>query len=224
MARPPKPSATALEFYETPHTYTKFLFDAMARHGYPIRGRVFEPTVGSGAIVLAAESCPDGHPRRVWLTNDIDPKWGADINGDATQRQTWDRVVDRAGGPIQFVVGNPPFTPAIEIIDHALDVADVAVAMHLRISIHEVLKTGARRAWMHDNPPTGILFLPRFAYQRSKKSGKWTQDTTSACWVIWIKGAEQQFIEYAPPWVVEALKGETPAYRQRMDALMGVGA
>lgn len=40
---------------------------------------------------------------------------------------------------------------------------------------------------MAEHTPTGILWLPRFAYQRSKKTGKWTTDSVCACWVVWLK-------------------------------------
>ena len=97
----------------------------------------------------------------------------------------------------------------------------MGVAMHLRASIHEVLKTGTRRTWMDRRTPTGILWLPRFAYQRSKTTGKWTTDSVCACWVIWLKDPlAPQFIRYAPEWVIDDLNAETPEYRRRMDAIM----
>jgi hypothetical protein len=92
--------------------------------------------------------------------------------------------------------------------------------MHLRASIHEVLKTGIRRTFMGTHAPTGILWLPRFGYQRSKTTGKWTTDSVCACWVIWMKKPTPQLIRYAPEWALDALEAETPAYRKRMDALM----
>ncbi len=64
--------------------------------------------------------------------------------------------------------------------------------------------------------------LPRFAYQRSKTTGQWTTDSVCACWVIWMTDpGAPQFIRYAPEWVIDQLDAETPAYRARMDALMG---
>jgi hypothetical protein len=93
--------------------------------------------------------------------------------------------------------------------------------MHLRASIHEVLKTGVRRTWMAEHQPAGILWLPRFAYQRSKTTGKWTTDSVCACWVVWLKDPNTpQFIRYAPERVIDELDAETPAYRSRMDRLM----
>lgn len=193
------------EFYETPRAFSDWLFDEVA-----IYGRVFEPCVGSGAIVTA-------HDGSRWFTNDLDPRWPADVHKDATDETLWQ------ARRLDWTVSNPPFTPAIEIITHALKYSRVGVAMHLRASIHEVLKTGVRRTWMATHQPTGILWLPRFAYQRSKTTGKWTTDSVCACWVIWLKDpAASQFIRYAPERVIDALDRETPTYRTRMDLLMAI--
>lgn len=223
---------TDFEFYETPDTYTRYLFSEVE-----INGTVFEPCVGSGAILGAVRKfqwfpagTPDIPSRRLrrsprewpshWVTNDLDPRWSSDFNADAADVAVW-QDADRLAGGIDWTVTNPPFTPAIEIIRHALKYSRVGVAMHLRASIHEVLKTGIRRTFLSEHTPTGILWLPRFAYQRSKKTGDWTTDSVCACWVAWLKDpSARQFIRYAPEWVLDQLAAETPAYRARMDALM----
>jgi hypothetical protein len=196
------------EFYETPAAFTRWLFKEEV-----IGGRVFEPCVGGGAIVEAAFNPAVPYARR-WFTNDLDPRWPADVHKDATDVTLWQ------AHEFDWTVSNPPFTPALDIITLALEYSRVGVAMHLRASIHEVLKTGIRRTWMAKHEPTGILWLPRFAYQRSQKTGQWTTDSVCACWVIWHKQPSQQFIRYAPEWVIDALDAETPAYRRRMDGLM----
>lgn len=200
------------EFYETPAAFTQWLFRRV-----PIHGRIFEPCVGDGAILRAVADLPCAAPLR-WVTNDLDPRWRADSHEDARTAAPFERAL--AGGPVDWVVSNPPFTPALEIIEQALTVARVGVAMHLRASIHEVLKTGHRRTWMVEHLPTATLWLPRFAYQRSKKTGEWATDSVCACWVIWEKGDAAQYIDYAPTWVLDALTAETPEYRARMDRLM----
>lgn len=213
------------EFYETPRAFSHYLFRYMRDNDPRIEGTLLEPCVGSGAIVEAhSRYSRQWHPsewqqpvREPWITNDLDEKWPAHSHVDARQFSLPHREID-------WTVSNPPFTPAIEIIENALRFSRVGVAMHLRASIHEVLKTGVRRTWMATHPPTGILWLPRFAYQRSKTTGKWTTDSVGACWVIWLKPTldpQPQFIDYAPEWVIDALDAETPAYRKRMDLLMG---
>ena len=202
---------SGFEFYETPRTFTKYLYTFLPFIG----GQCADVCVGSGAIIDGAQGVPASRPAQ-WHTNDLDPRWPADHHLDASQSELYQRL-----GPIHWHIGNPPFTPAIEIIEHCLDHASVGVAMHLRASIHEVLKTGARRTWMAQHPPTGILWLPRFAYQRSKTTGKWTTDSVCACWVIWLRDSSKgQFIRYAPEWVIDELDAETRTYRSRMDRIM----
>lgn len=208
------------EFYETPKAYTRWLGRVLAQRGTPISGEVFEPCVGTGAIVsgLDLHAMEFGVATR-WITNDLDPRWPADYHGDATSTALWTAATDNR--QIDWTVSNTPFTPAVAIISRALQYSRVGVAMHLRASIHEVLKTGIRRTWMREHTPTGILWLPRFAYQRSKTTGDWTTDSVTACWCVWLKDPNaRQFIEYAPEQVLDELKAEEPLYRARMDQLM----
>lgn len=193
------------EFYETPEAFTHWLFDMIN-----IEGRLFEPCVGSGAIVRASSV---DH----WFTNDLDPRWPADVHKDATDRTLWE------AHEVDWTVSNTPFTPAIDILTHAIRYSRMGVAAHLRASIHEVLKTGVRRIWMGDHVPSGILWLPRFAYQRSRAKGIWSTDSVCACWCVWLKDpSAPQFIRYAPESVLDALEAETPRYRERMDTLNGL--
>lgn len=198
------------EFYETPAAFVRWLFTEL-----PIGGQCAEVCVGNEAVITAALAMPESRPQQ-WKTNDLDRRWPADFHLDARYSDLYRQL-----GKVDWHVGNPPFTPAIDIISHCIEHARVGVVMHLRASIHEVLKTGVRRTWMAKHQPTGILWLPRFAYQRSKTTGKWTTDSVCACWVVWLRDpAAPQFIKYAPEWVIDQLDAETPAYRARMDKLM----
>lgn len=206
------------EFFETPPAYVRYLFREV-----PIGGRIFEPCVGSGAIIRASDTVPVQRPlaRRTWLTNDVDESWEASFHGDATTAQLWAAATAPFNGPIDWTVTNPAFSIWLAVLEHALQYSGIGVALHLRASVHEVLKTGPRRTFLAEHPPTGILWLPRFAYQRSKKTGEWTTDNVCACWSIWLKDPHaRQFIRYAPESVIEELDAETPEFRQRMDALM----
>lgn len=194
------------EFYETPAAFTRWLFDSVV-----IAGRIFEPCVGNGAIVSAVG------PLRHWFTNDLDSRWSADCHKDARDGSLWQ------AHEFDWTVTNPPFSIALEIAEHAIAHSRVGVAMHLRASIHEVLKTGPRRTWLARQEPTGILWLPRVAYQRSKTTGQWTTDSVCACWVVWMRDKSvPQFIRYAPERVIDELDRETSAHRSRMDSLNGL--
>lgn len=205
------------EWYPTPAAATRWLFSTMALKGHRIHGVVYEPCVGDRAIVRASEGADDHAGislERAWVTNDLDPRWPADRHVDAAHATSW------RGIHCDAVVTNPSFSLAIEIATLAIESAPI-VAMHLRASIHEPLKTGLRRFWMAKYPPTGILWLPRFAYQRSRAKGAWSTDSVTACWCVWVRDAKNQFIDYAPASVIDELTAETPVYRQRMDAAMG---
>lgn len=218
------------EWYPTPRAFTQWLFREVH-----VEGRIFEPCVGDRAIPADAigqwrPEAPIG-VRRDWITNDLDSRWKADYHFDASRPWPMEKAGAYVSSPsystelveIDWVVTNPPFTLAIEILEQALKYATVGVAMHLRASIHEVLKTGIRRTWMRQHTPTGVLWLPRFAYQRSPTTGKWTTDSVCACWVIWLKDpVERQFMRYAPEWVIDQLDDDTLAYRRRMDAFQAL--
>jgi hypothetical protein len=213
------------EFYETPDAFVRWLFRELAHLRSPIIGTAFEPCVGDGAIIKAAALRPQEFGvKNHWMTNDLDPRWPADFHLDARARDLWLRTtafLRDTGRTLDWTVANPPFTPALDIITAALEYSRIGVAMHLRASIHEVLKTGNRRTWMATHTPTGILWLPRFAYQRSKTTGKWTTDSVCACWVVWLKDPLiPQFIRYAPESVIDELDAFTQAYRERMDRIM----
>jgi hypothetical protein len=200
------------EFYETAEAFMRCLVNVLGRRcNGGLTGRnCFEPCVGNGAIVRAAGVGE-------WDTNDLDSRWPASTHVSATCASTFERFK-----PIDWTVSNTPFTYAIPIASQALAASRIGVALYLRVSIHEVLKEGVRRAWFAQHPPTGIVFLPRFAHQRSRAKGIWSTDSMTSCWVIWHKGTTAQFIEYAPESVLDELEAETPHYREQMDALNGL--
>lgn len=196
------------EFYETADPFTRWLFAYMRDNVRRMHGAMFEPCVGAGAIVRASGLT-------TWMTNDLDSRWcGAPM--DATKAEAWERH-----SPIDWTVTNPPFTYAVAMLEHALKYSRIGVAMYLRLSIHEPLKTGERRTFFARNKPTVTLHLPRFAHQRSRSKGIWSTDSMTSCWCVWVKGETRQFVDYAPESVIDELDAFTPGYRERMDALMG---
>lgn len=211
------------EFYETPRPFTTWLYRELAERSYRIHGSVCEPCVGNAAIVRAIDLEAPPSAGISWTLNDLDTQWSrADTSFDAAEPGgLWERSFD-------WTVSNTPFSKAMEIAEQALLASHTGVALHLRASIHEVLKEGPRRTWMTDHLPTGVLWLPRFAYQRSRKTGCWTTDSVCACWVIWIKKsllsveAAPQFFAYAPTRVITELREFTPGYRERMDSYLGL--
>jgi hypothetical protein len=199
------------EFYPTPVPFTAWL-----GHEVPITGRIFEPCVGDGALMYAAAHWPR-HPGapRIWETNDLDPHWPADTTLDATEAACWE------GREIDWTVTNPPFTGLFDILEHALRHSRVGVALHVRMSFLEPLKTGRRYGWLRDHPPAGLLFLPRVAFQRSITTGEWTTDSVATLWAVWQTGAAvTPFHVWPPDWLYEALKTGEAARRAAIDVAM----
>lgn len=202
-------NAVDFEFYETAEPFTRWLFSYANAHLGGIRGRIFEPCVGNRAIVRASN-------HSFWFTNDLDPRWPADVHKSATDVTLW------KAHQADWTVTNPPFSLAVPILTRALAFSVVGVAMYLRVSIHEPLKTDERRSFFAEHRPSAILFLPRFAHQRSKTKGIWSTDSMTSCWVLWMRGETRQVIDYAPESVIDELAAFTPGYRERMDALNGL--
>jgi len=170
--------AIDFEYYATPPSLTRYLATWLKDHGWPIQGRCFEPCAGDGAIIEAI-----GRDGCEWESNDFDPRWrDLHMSLDAADPQSWGHL-----HPMDWCVSNVPFSLATPIIANALATARVGVAMYLRLSWHEPLKTGPRRTFLLEHPPTAILYLPRVAHQRSRKTGQWATDSVTSCWTIWIK-------------------------------------
>lgn len=206
------------EFYETPETFTRALIRTLLDRGFPIAGRLCEPCVGSGAIVRAFASLPvaPSWPITGWHLNDLDPRWAAiaDTTADATDPAWWATL-----GPIEWIVTNPPYSQARTIADLAIRAARVGVAMHVRLSALETLKGDP--GWWAAHEPTGLILLPRFAYQRSRRSGEWQTDSVTSAWVVWTAPDVRPFVPafFAFPDVVAEIDAETPGHRARMDQI-----
>ena len=147
-----------LDFYETPAYYVEQL---IKRAGIRPESRVFEPCVGDGAIARHFQTC---------YTNDIDFGRSANYHFDATDE--WPTC-----GCAAWIISNPPFKAALEIVQRALDM-DVNVAMLLRISFLEPTKQ--REKFLLKRPPSGIIYLPRYSFTGNGKS-----DMSTVAWMLW---------------------------------------
>ena len=136
-------------------------------------------TMQSPASIADALSGVGGATGVVW-TNDLFPPpdlLGAvpDFTLDASLRSSWEQfpVVD-------WVVSNPPFSIAHEIVPLALEHARVGVAMLLRLSFLEPVKN--RVAFLQAHPPTSITVLPRISFTGDGKT-----DSVTCAWLVWQK-------------------------------------
>lgn len=195
------------EFYETPEPFTQWMIDeVVALTGAYDFGVVCDPMFGLGAITRAFNR---GRLRARWVTGDLDPRRAVDVTGDATQYDTW-RALVRAAREIPYAHGidwtvtNPAFSATLPLLELALRYSTRGVAVHVRSTINEPLKTpGLGRSFLREHPPTMTLWLPRFSYRRSRTTGKWATDSATCCWLVWIRD-HRQVVRYAPEWVIDA--------------------
>lgn len=130
---------------------------------------ILEPCVGSGVIsrYLSAR----GH---YVVTADIDPAIDANFTVDYLKNH------DIAVGHFDWIITNPPYNQAFEMLQKAIAEARVGVAFLLRLSFME--PTEERGEWLEKNPPTGRITLPRYSFTNNGKT-----DSVTSEWMIWLK-------------------------------------
>lgn len=152
-----------LDFYETPPWQSVALVRRVA-----ISGTVFECCCGDNSLTKALPPCDA-------TTNDINPIRKADFHLDAALPSSWE-----AFGRFDWVVTNPPFNRAFEILPLAVAAANVGVIFLGRLSFLE--PTRDRGEWLSSNPPSKQIVLPRWSYKQNGKS-----DCMTTAWFVWLK-------------------------------------
>lgn len=157
-----------LDFYPTPAKLTEKLLDIV-----PVSGIVLEPCAGDGAIVNLLKE-----KKIQTVTNDIGTYLNWDYNADATNHDSWNNW-----DYVDWVVTNPPFNAAPQIIPLAYEAASVGVAMLLRLSYLE--PAGNRGEWLteHSENLSDIII---FGQPRPSFTGNGTDSCTTA-WFVWRK-------------------------------------
>lgn len=150
------------DFYVTPQGLTLALLDTV-----PISGFIFECCAGNGSM---AKLLPG-----FVVTNDIDAVRNTDHHFDATDGRNW------IGHDVDWVVTNPPFSQAHEIITHALKHARVGVAMLLRITYLE--PTFKRGGWLDEHSHL-MSHMIIFGSPRPGFTAKGT-DSATTVWLVW---------------------------------------
>lgn len=138
-------------------------------------GDVAEPCVGEGHISKLLAGSPD--IKRV-VTNDIDPTHQAMFHNDATRP---DAAIWQQG--FNWVVTNPPFNRAAEILPIAFERARIGVAFLLRLSFLEPCPN--RGTWLQEHL-TQMSHLIIFGQPRPSFTGTGTDSVTTA-WMVWRK-------------------------------------
>lgn len=177
------------DFYET----NEFAVKALLRD-VEIGGTVLEPCNGAGAItrVLIREAGLSVD------TNDVDTAREADTHMDATRPEAWQFFADS----YDWIVTNPPFSSAFEIVSQAYAAARVGVAALLRLSWLEPVRSEDNRArceWLVSHPPTDLLVLPRYSFTGNGKT-----DSVTCAWFVWSKQSVGQRIIIVPEYAFDA--------------------
>lgn len=162
------------DYYPTPYSYVAALLSHVS-----IKGRVLDPCDGGGAI---SDSFIPAHNRGIsqLLRNELYPAAGRDYDyqRDAAKADLW---LDLVHSGIDWIVMNPPFNSALDMLRFAIPMADVGVAALLRLSFLEPTKE--RGPFLKQYPPTKLIVLPRISFV-----GK-GNDSVTCAWVIWERHA-----------------------------------
>lgn len=155
-----------LDQYYTPSVAVSQFLDSLE---FSLNGVILEPCCGEGAI--SKELVKRGYQV---ITNDLDTNNKADTNLDLSVPLNWRLIED-----VDFIVTNPPFSSASEIISLAHSKAKRGVIALLRLSFIEPCKN--RVNFLVDNPPCQMIVTSRISF-----TGKGTERMTTA-WFIWLK-------------------------------------
>lgn len=171
------------DFYPTPEFATRELLKRVK-----IGGNVLECCCGDGAI---SRVLPEGELPSTIFRNDIDVTLPADFHEDVSFEEAWHQIGKKTG--FDWIVTNPPFNRANDIVPLAFEFAEVGIAMLLRLSFLE--PTEDRGAWLNKYPPTKLIVLPRISFTGDGKT-----DSVTCAWMVWKKNdmGQQIFIAENP--------------------------
>lgn len=145
----------------------------------PIAGAVAEPCCGDGAMArpLTGSRLIDSV-----TTNDIHPVWQADYHGDATSASAaiW------TTGAFDWVVTNPPYRQAIQIVQRAYSEARIGIAVLLRLTFLEPTQRDGRGEWLKAHQHELAYLIPLNPRPSFTNDGR--KDSVTVAWFVWMKG------------------------------------
>jgi hypothetical protein len=173
-----------LDAYPTEARVTEVL-----RHHVILSGNVLEVCAGAGSMarVLLSEGTT------AVFANDINPVYETDYVSDAADAaaEVWRRQWD-------WVVTNPPFSQAHEILPLAWENCRVGVAFLLRLTYLE--PAGNRADWLQEHSRF-MSHLIIFGQPRPSFTNNGKTDSVTTAWMVWQKRHQDGcLVEFAPKW------------------------
>ena len=169
----------ASDFYATPLETVYSFLDVY--DGIKSSDSILEPSAGNGNIIKALRNCGyDNHIDAVELRAEE----RSNLLELANRVHIGDFLEMEGGESYDVVIGNPPFSKALEFVKKALEVVRPGgrVIMLLRTAF---LESEARFKFWDDNPLSGLYTL----HKRPSFTGKGT-DATSYSWFVWCKSEQ----------------------------------
>ena len=175
-----------LDQYFTPQWLTNGMLETIESMGITLKGNILEPCCGDWSIIKPLSDRLDRNEVDYHImTNDIDSSMTAQYHLDMRLEDSWD-TIDQAF-PIDWVITNPPYKNAIEIIDFAESYPRQGLIALMRLSYVE--PCGDRVDFLEEFPPTNMIVTPRVSF-----TGKGTDKVTTA-WLIWDKSKDDRPIQ-----------------------------
>ena len=164
------------DFYPTPEPITKALLGVA-----DIGGLVFEPCAGNSAITRVLAESP-----KVIQVIESDLTWNQNspIPGDATLFDFWQYWTKDFELYPDWVVTNPPFNQASQILQKSWENSTIGCAFLLRLSFMEPVKN--RTAFLRMNSDCLRYIIPVSPRPRFRKDTKGSDSVTCA-WFVWDK-------------------------------------
>lgn len=170
------------DFYATPiEVVENFL------HNYDLpSGEILEPSAGNGNIVQAIKNMDKS---RLVTALELREEEINNLNNIADNVVISDYLKWNTDRKYNVIIGNPPYSMAIEFIDKSLELlSDQGVLIFLLRTAF--LESKSRYKFWQENPLSGLYTLSK----RPSFTGKGT-DATSYSWFIWDKRTSKQEIK-----------------------------
>ena len=168
------------DFYATPLETVYSFLDSY--DGIEPTDKILEPSAGDGAIIKAMRN--RGYDNHI-VAVELREEERYNLIGLADRVYIGDFLESEALGSYDVVIGNPPYSKALEFVKKSLEIVRPGgrVIMLLRTNF---LESKARFQFWKDNPLSGLYTL----HKRPSFTGKGT-DATSYSWFVWVKTDRQ---------------------------------